>query len=98
MTKWLLGTVLALSLAGCATNHLPTADQQLTTALASEPVVITQQESDGASSMFNPSGTITMTSSADYLYPSGGWHLKPGAPLLSKMVRRFATFSTPPSR
>jgi len=41
-------------------------------------VVTTQQESGGASSMFNPSGTITMTSSADYLYPSGGWHLKPG--------------------
>jgi len=78
MTKWLPGTVIALSLAGCATNHLPAADQQLTTALAGEPVVITQQESGGASSMFNPSGTITMTSSADYLYPSGGWHLKPG--------------------
>ena len=92
MTKWLLGTVLALSLAGCATNHLPTAYQQLTTALAGEPVVITQQESGGTSSMFNPSGTITMTSSADYLYPSGGWHLKPGAPLLSKMVPTFRNF------
>ena len=92
MPKWLPGTVIALSLAGCTTNHLPAADQQLTTALAGEPVVITQQESGGASSMFNPSGTITMTSSADYLYPSGGWHLKPGAPLLSKMVPTFRNF------
>ena len=37
MRKWLLGTVFALSLAGCTTNHLQTADQQLTTALTGEP-------------------------------------------------------------
>jgi hypothetical protein len=51
MAKWLLGTVLALSLAACATNHLPNVDQQLTTALAGEPVVISQQESGGACSI-----------------------------------------------
>ncbi|MBV8456537.1 MAG: OmpA family protein, partial [Acetobacteraceae bacterium] len=33
---------------------------------------------------------ITLTSSADYLYPSGGWELRPGAPVLSKMVPTFS--------
>jgi len=31
-------------------------------------------------------GVVTLTSSADYLYPSGGWALPPDAPLLNKMV------------
>src|SRR5262249_1202728 len=30
--------------------------------------------------------TITLTSSADVLYPSGGWQLRPGAPVLSKIA------------
>ena len=89
MRKWLLGSVLALSLTGCA-NHLQTVDQQLTTALAGEPVVITTQEtSSGVSGLFKQSGTITLTSSADYLYPSGDWRLRPNAPVLSKMVPIF---------
>jgi chemotaxis protein MotB len=87
MKKWLLGA-LALSLAGCA-NHLQTVDQQLTTALADEPVVITQEGSGG---LLNQKGTITLTSSADYLYPSGGYELRPGAPVLSKMVPIFRNF------
>jgi chemotaxis protein MotB len=92
MAKWLLGSVFALSLAGCA-NHLQTLDQQLTTAPAGEPVVITQQEtSSGVSGLFKQSGTITLTSSADYLYPSGGWNLRPNAPVLSKMVPIFRNF------
>jgi chemotaxis protein MotB len=89
MAKWLLGGVFALTLAGCA-NHLQTLDQQLTTALAGEPVVITTQEtSSGVSGLFKQSGAITLTSSADYLYPSGDWHLRPGAPVLGKMVPIF---------
>jgi chemotaxis protein MotB len=93
MLKWLLGTALALSLAGCTTNHLQTVDQQLTTALAGEPVVISQQQtSSGVSGLFHTSGTITLTSSADYLYPSGGFELKPGAPILSKMAPIFRNF------
>lgn len=88
--KWLIGSALALSLAGCAsTDHVQTLDQQLRTALAGDPVVITKQENSGMSSWFASTGTITLMSSADYLYPSGGWNLKPGAPVLSKMVPSF---------
>jgi outer membrane protein OmpA-like peptidoglycan-associated protein len=89
MRKWLLGSALALALAGCA-NHLQTLDQQLSATLAGEPVVITQQEtSSGVSGLLKQSGTITLTSSADYLYPSGGYELRPAAPVLSKMVPLF---------
>src|SRR5215469_4954366 len=91
MSKWLLGLALML-MAGCA-NHLQTLDQQLKTALAGEPVVIASQEtSSGVSGLLKQSGTITLTSSADYLYPSGGYELRPGAPLLAKMVPIFRNF------
>lgn len=94
MSKWLFAIVLALPLMGCQSSHrLQTLDQQLTTALAGEPVVITMQEtSSGIGGLFNQSGTITLTSSADYLYPSGDWRLRPGAPVLSKMVPIFRSF------
>ena len=96
MSKWLLGFAL-LFMAGCA-NHLQTLDQQLKSALAGEPVVINSQEtSSGVSGLFKQSGTITLTSGADYLYPSGGYELRPGAPVLSKMVPIFRNFHTPPS-
>ena len=92
MSKWLLGSALALSLVGCA-NQFQTTDQRLTTALAGEPVIINEQEtSSGISGLFNQSGTITLTSSADYLYPSGGYELRPGAPVLSKVVPIFRNF------
>ena len=92
MARWLHGSALTLFLVGCA-NHLQTLEQQLGTALAGEPVVITTQEtSSGVSGLFKQSGTITLTSSADYLYPSGDWHLRPGAPLLSKLVPIFRNF------
>jgi chemotaxis protein MotB len=92
MPKWLLCCAFALALIGCA-NHLQSLDQQLTTALAGEPVVITMQEtSSGVSGLVKQSGTITLTSSADYLYPSGGYELRPGAPALTKMVPIFQTF------
>src|SRR6476660_9785612 len=91
MLKWLFGFAL-IFLAGCA-NHLQTLDQQLKTALAGEPVNITSQEtSSGVTGLFKQSGTITLTSSADYLYPSGGYELRPGAPVLSKTVPIFRSF------
>ena len=92
MRRWLVGSALVLSLVGCE-NHLQTVDQQLTTALAGEPVIIsTQETSSGVSGLFKQSGTITLTSSADYLYPSGDWRLRPGAPVLNKMVPIFRSF------
>ena len=48
--------------------------EQLRTALAGEPVTMTQQ------------GPITLTSSADSMFPSAGWELNPGAPVLGKIV------------
>jgi chemotaxis protein MotB len=66
---------LALSLSACATRDLNTDAADLKTALAGEPVDVTLQ-----------SGSLKLTSTADYLYPSGGWELRPGVPLLSKMV------------
>ncbi|MBN9508453.1 MAG: OmpA family protein [Alphaproteobacteria bacterium] len=70
--------VFALALTACASlmgNKLDKDANELKTALAGEPVEVTRQD-----------GSIVITSSADYLYPSGGWQLRPGAPLLSKMV------------
>lgn len=49
-------------------------------AVAGDPVEVTQQGDN----------SIKLTSSADYLYPSGGWELRPGAPVLSKMVPTFS--------
>src|SRR5690348_14421520 len=78
----------AIALSGCqsfqsmiGTSKLDQAADQLKTALAGEPVVITKE-----------SGSVRLTSSADYLYPSGGWQLRPGTPVLSKMVPTFVTF------
>jgi chemotaxis protein MotB len=42
--------------------------------------------------LVKPSGIITLTSSADYLYPSGDWHLRPDAPVLSKTMSTFRSF------
>ena len=57
-------------------NKMSDVADQLRTALAGEPVTVTQQ---------GPV-TLTLTSSADAMFPSGGWQLKPGAPVLSKIV------------
>lgn len=71
---FMLGLVTA-----CASMFKPdTLDQkyqQLKSALAGEPVDVTKTKD-----------TIKLTSSADVLYPEGAWQLRPGAPLLSKMV------------
>ena len=70
----LAAATLALSLAGCA-SKLNAAADDLRGALAGEPVEVTNQ-----------SGAVKLTSSADYIFASGGYQLKPGAPVLSKMV------------
>jgi hypothetical protein len=69
MVRFLLGSMLVLSVTACA-NHLQSVDDQLTTALAGEPVVITKA---GGGLFKGGNGTITLTSSADYMYPSGGF-------------------------
>lgn len=47
----------------------------LRAALAGEPVEVTVQH-----------GSVELVSSADYVYPSGAWQLKPEAPVLSKIA------------
>ena len=47
---------------------------QLRTALAGVSVTVTQE------------GPVTLTSSADSMFPSAGWELNPGAPVLDKIV------------
>lgn len=71
--------IFALVLSACASPMTQDANN-LKSALAGDPVVVTQQGDN----------SIVLTSSADYLYPSGGWELRPGAPVLSKMVPTFA--------
>lgn len=70
--------VLALILSGCASmmgNKLDQDADELKSALAGEPVQITKEDD-----------SLKLISSADYMFPSGGWQLRPGAPVLSKMV------------
>jgi chemotaxis protein MotB len=75
----LAAMTLVLVLPACASMWLNQVSSDLKTALAGEPAVVTTGD-----------GSITITSSADYLYPSGGWQLRPGAPLLSKMILTLA--------
>jgi chemotaxis protein MotB len=70
---------IALTLLGCASMRMNRVADDLRKALADEPVIVTTQD-----------GYTTIVSSADYLYPSGGWKLRPDAPLLSKMVPTLA--------
>ena len=42
--------------------------------MAGEPVTVRQQ------------GPVTLTSGADAMFPSGGWELKPGVPVLTKVL------------
>ena len=55
-------------------NKMSDVADQLKTALAGESVTVTQQ------------GPVTLTSSADSMFPSAGWELNPGVPVLSKIV------------
>ena len=55
-------------------NMMNDVADHLRTELAGEPVTVRQQ------------GSVTLTSGADAMFPSGGWELKPGVPVLSKIV------------
>ena len=57
--------------------------EQLKTALAGEPVVLTPQIV-----------SVTITSSADKMFPSGDWQLPTNAALLDKMVPTLSKFHT----
>jgi chemotaxis protein MotB len=57
--------------------------EQLKTALAGEPVILTPQIV-----------SVTVTSSADAMFPSGDWQLPTNAPLLDKMVPTLSKFHT----
>jgi len=71
--------ILALTVSACAGmmggGQLSKDADELRTALAGYPVVMMQQ-----------GDTLTISSNADAMFPSGGWQLAPGAPVLSKMV------------
>ncbi len=62
-------------LTGCASNRLNGLADDLRGALAGTPVDVTQQE-----------GSIILTSSADYMFPSGGWQIPSDSPVLNRMV------------
>ena len=55
-------------------NKMSDVADQLRTELAGEPVTVRQQ------------GPVTLTSGADAMFPSGGWELKPGVPVLTKVL------------
>src|SRR4249920_630476 len=72
-------TTLALSLTASASmagdGQLGQVAEELKTALAADPVEVTQKV-----------GSVTLTSSADAMFPSGGWQIPANAPLLDKML------------
>jgi outer membrane protein OmpA-like peptidoglycan-associated protein len=57
--------------------------EQLKTALAGEPVVLTPQLV-----------SVTVTSSSDKMFPSGDWQLPTSSPLLDKMIPTLSKFHT----
>ena len=61
-------TILALSLSASASSlgdgQLGQVAEQLRTALTGDPVEVTQK-----------AGSVTLTSSADTMFPSGGWQV-----------------------
>jgi flagellar motor protein MotB len=65
-----------LAVTGCATNQLDPLANNLRSALAGSPVVVTQQDET----------SIILTSSADYMFPSGGWQIPSDSPILNRMV------------
>ena len=72
----LFGSVaFALALSACATNQLGALANDLRNALAGSPVVVTQLQN-----------SIIVTSSADYMFPSGGWQIPSDSPVLNRMA------------
>ena len=72
-------TILALSLTASASmagdEQLGQVAEQLRTALAGYPGEVTQK-----------AGSVTLTSSADTMFPSGGWQVPSTVPVLDKML------------
>jgi chemotaxis protein MotB len=72
-------TILALSLTASASilgdSQLGQVAEQLKTALAGDPVEVTQKVV-----------LVRLTSSADAMFPSGGWQVPSNVPLLDKML------------
>ena len=72
-------TILVLSLTASASmagdGQLGQVAEQLRTALAGDPVEVTQK-----------AGSVTLTSSADTMFPSGGWQVPSTVPVLDKML------------
>ena len=66
---------LAVVLAGCASNHLSGLANDLRNAEVGAPVDVTEQD-----------GSVIVTSSADYMFPSGGWKIPSDSPVLNRMV------------
>jgi chemotaxis protein MotB len=61
---------------GCATNRLSALASDLRTALVGSPVVVAQQNDT----------SIILTSSADYMFPSGGWQIPADSPVLNRIA------------
>ena len=66
-------------------NKLSDVADQMRTGLVGEPVMVTQQ-GPATLTIVTLQGPVTLTSSADAMFPSAGWELKPGAPVLGKIV------------
>src|ERR1700759_561362 len=66
---------LAFVLTGCASMQRNKLADNLRNALVGAPVVVSQQDD-----------SIIMTSSADYMFPSGGWQIPSDAPVLNKIA------------
>ena len=73
------GTILVLSLSASASTaadaQIGQVAEQLRTALAGDPVQVTQK-----------AGSVTLTSSADTMFPSGGWQVPSTVPVLDKTL------------
>jgi chemotaxis protein MotB len=71
----LAAIALTFSLSACATNHLGDLANNLRNAEVGSPVVVTQLQD-----------SIVLTSSADYMFPSGGWDVASPSPVLDKAI------------
>ena len=75
---------LALSLTASASmaaegNKLSQDDEQLRSALLGAPLIVKLEVA-----------SVTLTSSADAMFPSGGWQISSDSPLLNKMLPTFS--------
>jgi chemotaxis protein MotB len=72
----LLGAgALAFVLTGCASMQRNKLADNLRNALVGAPVTVSQ-----------PDDSIVVTSSADYMFPSGGWQIPSDSPVLNKIA------------